>query len=51
MFNKRGEVEKLSNLLIIYLIRRAIYIAKSDNGDKTFMIKINYIDHLEILVE
>lgn len=30
---------------------RAIYIARSNNGDKTFLMKINYIDHLEIIVE
>jgi hypothetical protein len=30
---------------------RAIYVGKSTNGDKTFIMKINYIDHLEIIIE
>lgn len=30
---------------------RALYVGKSPNGDRTFLMKINYVDHLEILID
>ena len=42
---------RAANLDLDWPNGRALYVGKSENGDKTFLMKINYVDHLELLID